>query len=134
MLCLAAFRAAVGLLLLGLLSGCNSFGNARLVKELQAENERLLSEFRAQRDRASELEKANQLQAQRLAESEKLLARLSQTGGAGRISSLPPFGIPPTTGSNPVGGNSAESNGTLGGAASGAEGTELRWQPRYESR
>lgn len=134
MLCFASPRAAVGLLLLGGLGGCNSFGNARLVKELQAENERLLSEFRAQRDRASELEKANQLQAQRLAESEKLLARLSQSGGAGRISSLPPFGIPPTTGSSPVHSNPAASGGPLGGAAVGTEGTELRWQPRYESR
>ena len=77
---------------MGVLTGCNSFGNSRLVKELQSENDRLLSEFRGQRDRAAELEKANHLQAARLAESEKLLARLSQGGGAGRLSSLPQIG------------------------------------------
>jgi hypothetical protein len=90
---LPAHALALGVLLLGLSAsvGCSSFGNARLVKELQSENERLLAEFRAQRDRAEELEKANRLQAARLDESEKLLARLSQSSsGTGRLSSLPP--------------------------------------------
>lgn len=70
-------------------AGCNSFGNSRLVKELQSENERLLAEFRAQRNRSEELEKTNRLQAERLAESEKLLARMTQGTNSGRLSSLP---------------------------------------------
>jgi hypothetical protein len=142
------YQVLCGLALLVAFSGCNSFGNTRLVKELQSENERLLSEFRAQRDRASELEKANQLQAERLAESEKLLARLSQGGGAGRLSSLP-FSDLSGTG---VGGNSTNPSSQLPGAGSpvgvfsGSPGTagsaganpgsanptpDLRWQPRY---
>jgi len=142
------YGALCGLALLVVFSGCNSFGNTRLVKELQSENERLLSEFRAQRDRASELEKANRLQAERLAESEKLLARLSQGGGAGRLSSLP-FSDLSGTG---VAGNSGSASsqlpgtGTSPGFFSGSSATpgnaganpgsanpapDLRWQPRY---
>ena len=115
---------------MGVLAGCNSFGNSRLVKELQSENDRLLSEFRGQRDRAVELEKANHLQAARLAESEKLLARLSQGGGAGRLSSLPHVGLStPATNSPAVGpaGSSLTAPSTL--PPSAAPG-ELRWQPR----
>jgi hypothetical protein len=125
------------------LSGCNSFGNARLVKELQSENERLLSEFRAQRDRAGELEKANQLQAERLAESEKLLARLSQGGGAGRLSSLPfsdlsGAGVGGSPNQAPGGpfnrlGPAAGAAGTAGSTPSpAAPAADLRWQPRYD--
>lgn len=114
--------------------GCNSFGNSRLVKELQSENERLLAEFRAQRDRASELEKANRLQAERLAESEKLLARLSQGGGSSRLSSLPGAGGPP------LGGPTVPNAGNLpGGMPTSAANDqppatgELRWLPRYDN-
>ncbi len=124
-------------------SGCNSFGNSRLVKELQSENDRLLAEFRAQRTRSEELEKSNQLQAQRLAESEKLLARLSQGGGPGRVSSLPTnlpsstsqfgFGSSPAgsspTGSFPSGSSSAgESAGAYENSL--ADPSSLKWQPR----
>ncbi len=123
---------ACACLVLGSMSGCNSFGNSRLVKELQSENDRLLSEFRAQRDRASELEKANQLQAARLAESEKLLARLSQGGGTGRLSSLPHSGLT-SSGSYPASGYPA-SSGSAGKAPASppalAQPGELRWQPR----
>ncbi len=115
-------------LALGSLSGCNSFGNSRLVKELQSENDRLLSEFRSQRDRASELEKANQLQAARLAESEKLLARLSQGGGSGRLSSLPHTGLT-SSGSYPAVAGSAGSTPPAS-PPSLAQPGELRWQPR----
>lgn len=118
---------ACACLTLGSLSGCNSFGNSRLVKELQSENDRLLSEFRAQRDRASELEKANQLQAARLAESEKLLARLSQGSGAGRLSSLPHSGLT-SPGSYPAAGGSAGPAPASPPAL--AQPGELRWQPR----
>ena len=112
------------------IAGCNSFGNSRLVKELQSENDRLLSEFRAQRDRAAELEKTNQLQASRLAESEKLLARLSQGGGAGRLSSLPHGGLTSPAVNSP-GLGSVNSNLTAPSASPppGSAG-ELRWQPR----
>ncbi len=128
-------RVLVVMACLFALSGCNSFGNARLVKELQSENERLLTEFRGQRDRATELEKANRLQADRLAESEKLLARLSQGSGAGRLSSLPQAslptaglgGLPPGRATN-LPGNS----NPLPPAQSPP--SELRWQPRYDSR
>ncbi len=130
-------QLACGLALLVLVSGCNSFGNSRLVKELQTENERLLTEFRGQRDRASELEKANRLQAERLAESEKLLARMSQGAGTtGRLSSLPQAanpsvgegGIP--SGNMPVG----ASGGSLASPPTSAVPGDLRWQPRYDSR
>lgn len=84
-------------LLVASVGGCNSFGNSRLVKELQSENDRLLAEFRAQRNRSEELEKANRLQAERLAESEKLLARMTQGTNAGRLSSLPQSSLPPST-------------------------------------
>ncbi|MCA9183613.1 MAG: hypothetical protein KDA51_19260 [Planctomycetales bacterium] len=112
------------------LTGCNSFGNSRLVKELQSENDRLLSEFRSQRDRAAELEKTNQMQAARLAESEKLLARLSQGSGAGRLSSLPHVGLTtPATGKPAIG--TAGSNLTVPATLpSSAVPGELRWQPR----
>lgn len=116
---------ACACMVLGSLSGCNSFGNSRLVKELQSENDRLLSEFRAQRDRASELEKANQLQAARLAESEKLLARLSQGSGAGRLSSLPHSGLT-SPGSYPAAGAGPAPASPPALAQPG----ELRWQPR----
>ncbi len=125
-------RCGVGLLLLTAVlapaTGCNSFGNSRLVKELQSENDRLLSEFRGQRDRASELEKANQLQAARLAESEKLLARLSQGSGAERLSSLPQsnyFGP-----SQP----SVDAINTSQAVATPSSPGELRWQPRVGNR
>ncbi len=142
---------AIGVALLLTLSGCNSFGNSRLVKELQSENERLLSEFRGQRDRAAELEKANRQQAERLAESEKLLARLSQGTSAGRLSSLPQTSIPAIGSSGPIG--PSGTSGSLGANLSGNSLTsppmpsansltapttsspgELRWQPRYDSR
>lgn len=143
----------IGIALILTLSGCNSFGNSRLVKELQSENERLLGEFRGQRDRATELEKANRQQAERLAESEKLLARLSQGTSAGRLSSLPqtnlpavgPNGSPSSFGAN-LSGNALKSPPSpsasgLSAPANSAPSTssstspsELRWQPRYNSR
>ena len=115
--------------------GCNTFGNARKVQELQSENDRLLAEFRAQRDRAESLEQTNRLQAERLAESEKLLARLTQTPGGGRLSSLPPRrdGDPSNdatlspraqSGRNPPAGGGPQ--GTDPELASGAS----PWQPR----
>ncbi len=112
------------------LTGCNSFGNSRLVKELQSENDRLLSEFRGQRDRAAELEKANQLQAARLAESEKLLARLSQGGGAGRLSSLPQVGLSTPASSLPAFGSTGSNLTAPSAFPSSAAPGELRWQPR----
>ncbi|MCC7334983.1 MAG: hypothetical protein IT422_07800 [Pirellulaceae bacterium] len=112
------------------LAGCNSFGNSRLVKELQSENDRLLSEFRSQRDRAAELEKTNQVQAARLAESEKLLARLSQGSGAGRLSSLPHVGLTtPATGVPALGAAGSSLTAPAAHPSSAAPG-ELRWQPR----
>jgi hypothetical protein len=112
------------------LTGCNSFGNSRLVKELQSENDRLLSEFRSQRDRAAELEKTNQVQAARLAESEKLLARLSQGSGAGRLSSLPHVGLTtPATGMPALGVAGSSLTAPAAHPSSAAPG-ELRWQPR----
>ena len=122
---------ACGLALLGVASGCNSLGNSRLVKELQTENERLLSEFRGQRDRAAELEKANRLQAERLAESEKMLARLTQGVGSGRLSSLPP-----ASSSGAAAGSLMNSTANLPSASPAGSGTssdELRWQPRYDT-
>lgn len=116
--------------------GCNSFGNSRLVKELQSENDRLLAEFRAQRDRSEELEKANRLQAERLAESEKLLARLSQSTGAGRLSSLQAnFGQSTLNDSQTGGGLKANatpspSSGLSGAGTNSSAASELRWQPR----
>lgn len=116
-------------------SGCNSFGNARLVKELQSENERLLAEFRAQRDRTEELEKSNRLQAERLAESEKLLARMTQGSGAGRLSSIPPsMSQPPSFGGGANLGGAPNppsfSTGLPGDAASAPATDGLRWHPR----
>ena len=70
--------------------GCSSFGNGKLVKELQRDNDRLLTEFRAERGRREEAEKRARLLENRLAESEKLLARQSQSYSPSRISSLQP--------------------------------------------
>lgn len=144
--------ATIGIAMILALSGCNSFGNSRLVKELQTENERLLGEFRGQRDRALELEKANRQQAERLAESEKLLARLSQGTSAGRLSSLPQTSLP-AVGANgsstSLGANLSDNTlkspplPTAPGLSTPANSTpstsstspsELRWQPRYNSR
>lgn len=124
---------ACGLALLSVIGGCNSLGNSRLVKELQTENERLLSEFRGQRDRAAELEKANQLQAERLAESEKLLARLSQGIGSGRLSSLPPAAGGSSPASLPANTSAGSPNAALPPSTPGTSADELRWQPRYDS-
>lgn len=125
---------ACGLALLSVVGGCNSLGSSRLVKELQTENERLLSEFRGQRDRAAELEKANQLQAERLAESEKLLARLSQGVGTGRLSSLPPAGPSGSPAAGlPVNTPAGLPNNAIAPTTPGTSADELRWQPRYDS-
>lgn len=74
--------------LLAISSGCNTFGNGKLLQELRNENERLLAEFRAERERREQLGKALQVAESRLSESEKLLARQYQAAEPGRLSSL----------------------------------------------
>jgi hypothetical protein len=116
--------------------GCNSFGNGKLVKELERENERLLAEFRAQRDRNAELEASNRLQAERLAESEKLLARLTQETPGGRLSSLPTYPNQVDRGRASGAGNAglpyeSTANGTpVGPFADSPNAAGLKWQPR----
>ncbi len=129
-------------LLVASAGGCNSFGNSRLVKELQSENDRLLAEFRAQRNRSEELEKANRLQAERLAESEKLLARMTQGTNPGRLSSLPQSWQSPSPLSNTPGqpfsatsdnipslGNNGAFSPNRGSSAQ-PDSSSLRWLPR----
>ncbi len=82
-------RLALVLACLSASLGCNSFGNGKLVKQLQLENERLLGEFRAERQRREESERLNSTLEARLSESEKLLARQTQGTIPNRLSSLP---------------------------------------------
>ena len=109
--------------------GCNSFGNGKLVQQLQNENERLLTEFRAERSRREEFERQNKTLEARLSESEKLLARQTQGPASSRVSSLPPSvggllnGLPAL---KPGGGGGAADFPNA--AQSGDDG--FRWQRR----
>jgi hypothetical protein len=111
---------ATGIIMI--LSGCNSFGSGKQIKQLEQENNRLLSEFRAERQRKESAERAAQQLEARLAESEKMLARqLQGPPGAGRLSSLQlnsSPSIPGPSGLNP--GGIGERNGPLGAAGSAA--------------
>lgn len=107
-----------------LVTGCNSFGNAKLVQELRSENERLLAEFRAERDRREEAERTQKLMETRLAESEKLLARSYNAPGPSRLSSLPQYDQPTSSG---FPGNDSRPS-SIPGALDGGSG--LRWQGR----
>lgn len=130
--CLCAdLRAASCLVILSALllttSGCNAFGNRKVVQELQAENERLISEFRAQRDSNERLKRQNHELETRVAESEKLLARTYQNGGP-RISSL--LGVDPApraaTSFPPASSGSDSGFQSNGSTTPGG----LKWEPR----
>ena len=114
------------LVLMGLflfsLTGCNTFGNSKLVKQLRQENERLLVEYRAQRDRSQELQRQNSILEERVAETEKQLA-LSYQQGQGRLSRRNSF-APSQYGS----GNSPFSQSNPPTSAPDQSG--LRWEPR----
>ncbi|MEZ6133665.1 MAG: hypothetical protein R3C53_02025 [Pirellulaceae bacterium] len=118
--------------------GCNSFGNAKLVQQLQNENERLLTEFRAERQRREESEKLNSTLEARLSESEKLLARQTLGATPNRLSSLPaPGGSPGVSGigfsGNGGGAGTASSPAALPSTTnSGAsnEANDMLWQRR----
>ena len=110
--------------LLALGSGCNSFGNGKLVQQLQLENERLLSEFRAEKARREQAEQKMASVELKLAESEKLLARQYQAGQFVPHLSSRPTGAPlPTPGKT-----DSPSTPAQGGA--GDEGQSFRWQRR----
>ncbi len=128
-------RALVYLVLCSPITGCNSFGNGKLVQQLQHENERLLTEFRAEKARREEFERQNKTLEARLSESEKLLAR--QSGASSRLSSLPSaVGLPPlkpfdsankgNSNQQDLGGGS-DGNATIG---VGPDGDGFRWQRR----
>ncbi len=122
-----AFAAALLALLAGLPAmGCNSFGNGKLVQQLQHENERLLTEFRAERKRREEVESANRSLEARLSESEKLLARQTPGGIPNRLSSMQPAprGLPATS-ATPLGDTTPRDASGTHGDPSG-----FRWQRR----
>lgn len=123
------FQLAAGLCwLVACHSGCSSFGlgNAKLVQDLQAENDRLLAEFRAERDRREDLEHALRRTENRLAESEKLLAqryapRSGSSTNTARVSNSSPL---PALGNR--GGSAGFDNST-------ADDSGLRWQRRVSN-
>ena len=125
-LCFSVAKRFAWLLLLFAGTGCNTFGNAKLVQELRLENERLLTEYRAEKNRREESEEAIRLMETRLAESEKLLARQYQQP-ASRLSSLPS-----SSGLNQ--GNDLSQSRSSGGLIDEPplvdEETGLRWQRR----
>jgi hypothetical protein len=125
-----AFRLANGALLCvcaGLMvtaAGCNSLGNAKIVKQLQTDNERLLSEFRAEKARRERAEQRVASVELKLAESEKLLARQYESGQrVPHLSSRQPEVPLPTN----IGSGSSTS---VGGHGSSGEGDAFRWQRR----
>jgi hypothetical protein len=133
-----------------ILTGCNSMGAGKQLKQLELENNRLLSEFRAERQRRESAERTAQRLETLLAESEKTLARqLQGPPGAGRLSSLPlsPSGTGlsglnslPSTGpasGNVAGSGSATDSGLWpNGSPVGSDGklspgsADLRWHRR----
>ncbi|MCA9192877.1 MAG: hypothetical protein KDB03_13970 [Planctomycetales bacterium] len=117
---------------LALLSGCSSFGQGKMLKQLQTENERLLSEFRQQRDQLGVLKQQNQLLASRLEESEKLLARQATTESGDRLSRLnnPPYYSSP--GGLPTGQGGLSKN-YAPRSPSNSGNSDLRWQPLHKS-
>ncbi len=115
------------------LTGCNTFGSAKQVRQLQQENERLLAEFRAQRDRTHELQRTNAILEDRVADTEKQLA-LSYQPGEGRLSRRNTFPAATTltapaspSGFQPQAGYRAPSQdyGTNPASQNG-----LQWEPR----
>ncbi len=133
-----AHRLTVSLLATSLclaFTGCNSFSNRTLVKQLQGENERLISEFRAQKDLSNRLAERNQLLEGRLAESEKLIAREL---GASRISSLPSARLGSGSNTSRAARSLEGASDSFGGAnstsAPGSAGAALDTSLRWESR
>lgn len=130
--CNGALSSAAAAVLCGLFllptCGCNTFGNGKLVQELQNENTRLLAEFRAERDRREQADQALETARGRLAESEKLLALQNQLAPTGRLSRLPPPAALSTEGYAPPASFSSELRG-VGDAANTNPGG-LKWQRR----
>lgn len=114
------------------LTGCNSFGNGKLIRQLQNENDRLLSEFRAERNRREEAEQAKFELEDRLAESEKLLAQQAESGSSQRLSSLPGRGNSSDRGASSSGLNSqyGADQANDAGRAYGGANSDFRWLPR----
>ena len=115
------------------LSGCNTFGNGKIVKQLQGENERLLSEFRAERKRREDAERKASLAENRLAEAEKYLARQLQSP-SGRLSSRSKSDLP-NGNTGFVDGFGSQSTGfggqnTPADSSPQADASGFRWQRR----
>lgn len=107
--------------------GCNSFGNGKLAKQLQSENDQLVREFRAQRDRNAELTRANQLLEDRIAETEKQLARNFQADN-GRLSRL--NSLPSSKGTSSSGYASQAWRTEATNVSPYVDESGLRWEPR----
>ncbi len=86
--CSKLIAITIGASLMSVVAGCGTFGNSKVVQQLQNENDRLLAEFRAQRDQNLQLTQRLSDAQTRLAESEKMLARLSPLSPSQRLSRL----------------------------------------------
>lgn len=123
--CLSAFAPLLA-------TGCSTFGNNKLVKQLQNENDRLLTEFRAERKKREEAERTSYELESRLAESEKLLAQQAGPGGTPRLSSLNNTGFSSGVNDGYGAGNSFGGQSSAGSSVgnSGVESPAFQWLPR----